>query len=245
MLAVAISGVIIAAITTTILQMFTGGARTSNHMTAVRQVQNAGYWVSHDGQMAQMVVITGVSGFPLILTRTDWETGDEYEVVYDYDLVDKKLQRSYSVDDGSTVVTTVTIVAEFVDSANCKFAAGSAFRLPDIDDAFTITGAVGGDSGTITVTAGSITVTLGGTASYDAGTGAWRTLAANDAVAVAAAKSGTTGSWTATTGTATAAITTDDENTTLADGGVLIFTVTATVGDAIETRTYEITPRPT
>jgi len=51
--AVAITGIIAGAATTTIFQVFSGNTRTSNHMTAVKQVQNAGYWISHDAQMAQ------------------------------------------------------------------------------------------------------------------------------------------------------------------------------------------------
>jgi len=219
----------------TIFQVFSGNTRTSNHMTAVRQVQNAGYWVSHDAQMAQSVVITGLSGLPLTLTWTEWD-GMVNEVTYNT-IVDSELRRSQGASE--------TLVAQYIDLANCEFSGGSAFSLPDVGDTFTITDDVGGDSGTITVTAGSISVTLGGTATYDAGTGAWSTPGAGDTVVVAAAENGTAGSWTATTGTATAAITTDeDEDATLADGGVLILTVTATVQEQSETRVYEVIPRP-
>ncbi len=53
MLALAISGVLSTGVTMTLFQLVTGSARTSNHMTAVRQVQNAGYWVSRDAQLIQ------------------------------------------------------------------------------------------------------------------------------------------------------------------------------------------------
>ena len=235
LVAIAITGLITGGITMTIFQVFSGNTRTSNHMTAVRQVQNAGYWVSHDAQMAQSVVITGLSGLPLTLTWTEWD-GMVNEVTYNT-IVDSELRRSQGASE--------TLVAQYIDSANCEFSGGSAFSLPDVGDTFTITDDVGGDSGTITVTAGSISVTLGGTATYDAGTGAWSTPGAGDTVVVAAAENGTAGSWTATTGTATAAITTDeDEDATLADGGVLILTVTATVQEQSETRVYEVIPRP-
>ncbi len=118
LVAIAITGLITGGLTMTIFQVFTVNALSNNHMLAVRQVQNAGYWVSRDAQMAQDVAPDpGGTGFPLILTWTDWETGDVYQVEYTLDLVDNKLQRSYSVDDGSTVVTTETIVAQFIDSA--------------------------------------------------------------------------------------------------------------------------------
>jgi len=53
MLAIVIGSVIVAAAATTIFQVVSVPIRTSNHMTAVKQVQNAGYWISHDTQMAQ------------------------------------------------------------------------------------------------------------------------------------------------------------------------------------------------
>ncbi len=233
LVAIAITGLITGGLTMTIFQVFDVNALTSNHMTAVRQVQNAGYWVSHDAQMAQSVVITGVSGFPLILTWTDWETGDEYKVDYDL-LVDNELKRSHFINDGEP---SGTLVAQYIDSANCEFSGGSAFSLP-VGDVFTITGDVGGDAGTITVTNGSITVT---------GTGTWVdpnwSTTAGQTIIVTATAASTAGSWTATTGTATAAITTG-EDATLADGGVLILTVTATVQEQSETRVYEVVPRP-
>lgn len=244
MLAIAITGVITGGVTTTIFQVFNMNTRTSNHMTAVRQVQNAGYWVSHDALMAQRVVITGVSGFPLYLTWTDWESGDVHQVTYT--LADNKLQRSYSV---NGVPSGTTFVAEFTDQVSSKFRAGSAFNLPDVGDAFTITDPTGGDSGIITITAGSISVTPTGsaTSTYDevSGVWTWSTPGAGDTVVVAATGANTTGDWTSTTGTATAAITVDgDGDATLADGGALIFTVTATVQQQTETRIYEVMPRP-
>jgi len=86
MLAIAITGVITGGITMTLFQVFDGSARTSNHMTAVRQVQNAGYWVSYHAQMAQDIVTVddpatpGVTEF-LALTWKD-RYDDDHQVVY-------------------------------------------------------------------------------------------------------------------------------------------------------------------
>jgi hypothetical protein len=75
LIALAISGVITGAITSTIIQVFNGNIRTSNHMTAVRQVQDAGYWVSYDAHMAQSIIFddedTSDTEF-LTLTWADW-----------------------------------------------------------------------------------------------------------------------------------------------------------------------------
>jgi len=116
----AIIGIVIGAATMTIVQVINGSSSTSNHMIAIRQVQNAGYWVSRDVQMAQSVApALDSDGFPLTLTWTDRD-GSDHQVVYS--LVDMpgglaKLQRSHSVNGA----TATFIVAEFIDpdETNC------------------------------------------------------------------------------------------------------------------------------
>jgi prepilin-type N-terminal cleavage/methylation domain-containing protein len=144
-LAIAITAIITAVITLTIFQMMTGSVRTNNHMTAVRQVQSAGYWVSHDAQMAQSITPPG-GGFPLTLTWEEWEEdSNNHEVVYS--LVDmpntelKKLQREYVTEDTEGNVTTeVAFVAEYIDT-------GQTSCTLDEDEyllIFTVTATVGG-----------------------------------------------------------------------------------------------------
>ena len=53
--AIAITGLITGGITMSIFQVFDVNTRSSNHMLAVRQVQNAGHWISRDTLMAQNV----------------------------------------------------------------------------------------------------------------------------------------------------------------------------------------------
>jgi prepilin-type N-terminal cleavage/methylation domain-containing protein len=145
MLAIAISGIITGGITATIFQVVIGSARTSNHMTAVRQVQNAGYWVSHDAKMAQSVGLGASSGFPLALTWTDW---DNNEHVVTYTLEDmtgglKQLEQSHSI---TGKLTETSIIAQFIDpgvlpaepKTKVEFASGAL--------TFTVTATVGGGS---------------------------------------------------------------------------------------------------
>jgi len=113
--AVAITGIIAGAVTTTIFQVFSGNTRTSNHMTAVKQVQNAGYWISHDTQMAKGVEPADESDddpdgtrFPLTLTWIDWD-GTLNEVTYT--IVDSELKRSHSINGN----TEVSITAQYID----------------------------------------------------------------------------------------------------------------------------------
>lgn len=119
LIAATIVSFVIGGTTMTIFQIFSGNIRSSNHMTAIRQVQNAGYWVSHDAQMAQDVAPAEESvddpdgtRFPLTLTWTDWSS-DEHEVTYN--IVDNKLTRSYSVNEGEA---SQTLIAKFIDSTN-------------------------------------------------------------------------------------------------------------------------------
>jgi len=143
LVALAITGLITGAITMTIFQVVNVTARTNNHMTAVRQVQNAGYWVSHDGQMAQSIDIGDDplgEGFPLILTWTDWDD-TVHQVTYTLENMiggPKQLKRSHSVNGGEP---SETIVARYivpgVPKTNVEFTYGVL--------TFTVTAAVGGD----------------------------------------------------------------------------------------------------
>jgi type II secretory pathway pseudopilin PulG len=137
-IAVALSGIIVGATTATILQVINGSNRTSNQMAAVRQVQNAGYWVSHDAQMAQSVNTTAPDGFPITLSWVGWSGNTTYEVVYSSENMTsgglKNLQRSYSVN-GSPPDTI--FVAQYVDPAatSANFTGGELI--------FTVTATVG------------------------------------------------------------------------------------------------------
>jgi len=254
MVAIAISSVITGGITMTIFQVIIGSARTNNHMIAVRQAQNAGYWVSHDAQMAQSIRIGDDPATFLTLTWTDWD-GTQNVVTYTLENMtggSKQLKRSRSFN--GTLETS--IAAQFIDTTKtkCGFSGGGTFTLLDTNDAFTISSGVGADSGTITVAAGSISlVSTSGGATYNASTGAWATPAAGataPTIVLRASANNTLGTWTSTTASATAVITTDasvPKNATIT-GHVFVFAVTVSVGTVSqqqsETRIYEIVPRP-
>jgi prepilin-type N-terminal cleavage/methylation domain-containing protein len=88
MLVLAISGMISAGITMTLYQVVTGSTRTSNHMTVISQVQNAGHWISRDAQLIQGepdIVKDGDDQLQSItLTWTDW-SGTANTVIYTFD----------------------------------------------------------------------------------------------------------------------------------------------------------------
>jgi prepilin-type N-terminal cleavage/methylation domain-containing protein len=109
-MALAVSGIITGGITTTFYYLITGSARASNHMTLVKQVQNAGYWVSSDAQAAQDADDNPVGGELLVLTWTDW---DNEVTTVTYTLNGTQLWR----DDGAQQVP----VAQFIDPAGTSF----------------------------------------------------------------------------------------------------------------------------
>lgn len=118
MLVILVSGVISGSITMTFVQVITGSARASNRVTVISQVQSAGYWVSHDAQLAQSVV-TGEEedmGFPLVLSWTGWDD-KSHVVTYDLDEVAgglNQLERSHVTDGGEP---DENIVARYVEAA--------------------------------------------------------------------------------------------------------------------------------
>jgi len=125
-----------------IIQVVNAG-RNSSHMSALRQVQTAGYWVSRDGLQAQDVLDSDPDTLPievddllgvtpgdieiLILRWTDWDDGDVHQVVYflrqmypgsDLD----KLRRQESIynptiGEGNLISETTTMVAQYIDGS--------------------------------------------------------------------------------------------------------------------------------
>ena len=115
LVAIAITGLITGGLTTTIFQVFTVNALTSNHMTAVRQVQNAGYWISHDAQMAQSVDTNDDMVPPEEVLTLAWDLteygGTEHQVIYT--LVGNELKRAHYT---NSSLDATTIVAQYIDS---------------------------------------------------------------------------------------------------------------------------------
>jgi len=124
LIAMLLTGIITGSITMTILQVFNMNTRTSNHMTAVRQVQHAGFWVSPDVQMAQGVDTENDLGTPefelLTLTWEEGGTAVPHEVIYTLEDMSsgefKILWRKHYIDIGSgPELDSTTKVAEYIN----------------------------------------------------------------------------------------------------------------------------------
>ena len=117
-----------------IFQLMKGSEVNNTHMTAVRQVQNAGYWVSHDTRMAQDITAANLTppSF-LVFNWTEGDTLDEYEIIYTLEDIPgstlKKLHRNQSVN-GTANITT--FIAQHIDPdaarTNCLYG-GSKLTL--------------------------------------------------------------------------------------------------------------------
>jgi prepilin-type N-terminal cleavage/methylation domain-containing protein len=140
--AIAIASIITGGITAAIMQILTINTRASNHMIAVRQVQQAGKEVSKDTLQAQNVSRGGDYGFPLILIWTDWD-GANNVVTYNRNITDKTLQRTHTIN-GTAQTTALPIVAKYIDpdptKTSCDWTGGVL--------TFTVTATVGEESET-------------------------------------------------------------------------------------------------
>jgi type II secretory pathway pseudopilin PulG len=132
---IAITALIIGVIVMSISLLLNVSARSDNHMLAVRQVQNAGYWISRDVQMAQSVVTDeGSTGFPLDVAWKDWDT-NLHEITYNL-LGNGELKRSYSVNGGGA---SETLIAQYIESIEVAPRPFTGDKLT-----LTVTAAVGG-----------------------------------------------------------------------------------------------------
>jgi len=239
---IAIVGVIVVTVNTAISQTIQLSTRGPEYMTAIKQVENAFYWIGRDIKQAQTIEPGGVEGFPLRLVWVEWD-GLTHEVIYTVE--DSELKRSSSV---NGTASGEIVVARHIDAGkektSCRLTTDGVFELPDSNDAFTITGGAMADNGQIVITAGSVSVATTGTATYDAG--AWTAQAAGDNITVAATTDDTRGSWTADNMTALVTLSADDDSDALVTGSVLVVTITAFGGEGSqhsETRVAKINPR--
>ena len=129
---VAIIGIIMPAMAVTVTALLTNPQRANDQSVALQQVQNAGYWISHDVQMAKNVTRTDPGGFPLTLViPVDTNESNDLSVVYSFD--GNKLKRQ--VYDSLGTLTAEMMVAEYIDPAATTFSAPD----PSIDNLYNLT----------------------------------------------------------------------------------------------------------
>ncbi|UCD53825.1 MAG: prepilin-type N-terminal cleavage/methylation domain-containing protein [Dehalococcoidia bacterium] len=121
---IAIMSLITLGATMTTFQIINVTRQSNDHVAAVRQVQNAGYWVSRDAQMAENVVVDDdpeTAEF-LILTWTEWGYDEDsyyHEATYSFQDLSGgigKLERQYVVydDDLDELESKTNLIAEYI-----------------------------------------------------------------------------------------------------------------------------------
>jgi len=116
----AIISVITVAMGMTITTLVTNSQETTERSVVLRQVQNAGYSISRDVQMAEDVTLDGTSGFPLSLNiPVDTDENNNYSVNYLFD-GDKIMRQVY---DSSHTLIKEAVVAEYIDVGATTFTA--------------------------------------------------------------------------------------------------------------------------
>ena len=151
LIAISIMAVATVAAGAGIFQTFQNNARNNDKNTAITQLENAGYWISHDVLMSKSVNTSG-SNF-LSVSWTEYESSDLYEVTYTFENMDKgdykNLLRTQSI---NSTDNTTRLVAKYVNSdpskTTCSFSDGT-FNL------------------TVTVTAGEGGLTQSETRTYE------------------------------------------------------------------------------
>ncbi len=108
LVSLAILGLIGVGAATATSQVIIQVPRNSDYTAASTSIASAISWLSRDAQMAQDVAAPPPTGFPLVLTWTEW---DNSEHAVTYTLADGELRRSYSIDGGDP---TETVVAEHI-----------------------------------------------------------------------------------------------------------------------------------
>jgi len=121
LVAMVVVAMITGAVVASIIQLFTMSDRNSNYNAAFTQVQNAGYWVSHDAvQITQEPTVIDPAPSEFVSLTLDWVDGEgnTYQVVYTLE-GSGQLKRTYSIN-GSPQETIV--IAQYIDpSTTCDW----------------------------------------------------------------------------------------------------------------------------
>lgn len=104
LIALAITAMLGAGLTMFVAQAFQQSIRSRTVMHEVQQVENAGWWVSRDVQMAKTISTGPAAGFPLRLAWTDYDD-NSFNVTFTLD--DGHLYRSLVENGGAPVQTFV------------------------------------------------------------------------------------------------------------------------------------------
>ncbi len=130
LLVVAITAITSVAAGAAIFQVFKGTEHNNDRITAVRQVQNAGYWISRDAQMAQSVTTSNLTDnlTPLDFLTLNWT---------EYDAAGAPIYHSanYTFDNLTDGIGTLKRIHESAGASEATLIAQYIYYdLKDVDD---------------------------------------------------------------------------------------------------------------
>jgi len=115
----AIVAVIVVPITTTTTLIVKSFRQAAEQNAVLPQVQNAGYWISLDVQIASGINPSGLNGFPLSLDiPTDGNPEHDGRILYSF--VGNKLMRKV-YDSSGEILVSETFIADCIDTDNTTF----------------------------------------------------------------------------------------------------------------------------
>ncbi len=220
-----IGSLVASAVVAAIYQLFLTTELNRDHMTAYRQVQHAGYWVSRDAVGAKNVTVDDdpeTADF-INIEWLDWD-GQTHQTVYTLVAGSdglKELRRSYSID---SAVQQDTAVADYIDATAHNTTLSQNINSTDTTifvastDGFPSTGVLHIEDELIeygNTTGSSFTECIRGTYAT--------TAAAHYSGAEVRCSPNTNCYW---------------------DGNMLSLVITAQVGNQVATRIYNVEPRP-
>jgi len=115
LIGLAIVAIIVVPITMTTTVIVRSSRQVAAQNAVLPQVQNAGYWISRDVQIASGITPGDTNGFPLSLDiPTDDDPAHDYGIEYSFE-GNKLMRRVYNSSE------TVTFVADWIDIDNTVF----------------------------------------------------------------------------------------------------------------------------
>ena len=111
------SGIALGAMMTT-FQVIRVTAQSNSHMTALQQVQNAGFWITRDVQTSRNVTAGVSNGFPISL-KSPVDISEENDNRIEYVFDSGKLKRQLY--DSSDNLIAETMIAAYIDTDYTTF----------------------------------------------------------------------------------------------------------------------------
>ena len=152
LVALAILTVIMGGLGAITIQIFNTNDLSTNRALAIRQVQNAGQWLSRDMLQATLTpTFSSPNGFPSVVITQDLSSYGGQLVTVTYTITGTDLQRTEQIGVGTPTTTTIATGVTF-DSADSSADAPTWFRSIGNAYEFKITSVIGSGNNAATET---------------------------------------------------------------------------------------------